>query len=77
MSFKTFIPCDILKPFVKTIAISENEVASSYKVLPDTNIVMGFQYSGNLSYSKDNTKPIPLSSAGITGLIDTYRIFNN
>jgi AraC-like DNA-binding protein len=71
------MPCDILKPFVKTITISENEVASSYKVLPDTSIVMGFQYSGKLFYSKDNTKSIPLSSAGITGLMDTYRIFNN
>jgi AraC-like DNA-binding protein len=77
MSFTTYIPCDILKPFVKTIAISENELASSYKVLPDTSIVMGFQYSGKLSYSKDNTKSIPLSAAGITGLMDTYRVFNN
>jgi AraC-like DNA-binding protein len=77
MGFTTYIPCDILKPFIKTIAISKNEIASSYKVLPDTSIVMGFQYSGSLSYSKDNTKSIPLSSVGITGLMDTYRIFNN
>ncbi len=76
MSFHTFIPCDILKPFVKSFAISENEKADSYKVLPDTSIVMGFQYSGKLSYSENNNA-VPLSSAGITGLRDTYRIFNN
>jgi hypothetical protein len=34
MSFQTFIPSDILKPFVKSFAISENEKADSYKVLP-------------------------------------------
>jgi AraC-like DNA-binding protein len=76
MSFTTYIPTDILKPFVRSFAISENEKADSYKVLPDTSIVMGFQYSGKLSYSENNDD-IPLSSAGITGLRDTYRIFNN
>jgi AraC-like DNA-binding protein len=76
MSFKTYIPSDKLKPFVKAFATSENNVSASYKVLPDTSIVMGFQYSGKLSYSKDN-KFIPLSAAGITGLNDTYKIFNN
>jgi AraC-like DNA-binding protein len=76
VSFQTYIPCDILKPFVKSFAISENETANSYKVLPDTSIVMGFQYSGKLSYSENNDA-VPLSSAGVTGLRDTYRIFNN
>jgi len=76
MSFTTYIPIDILKPFVRSFAISENEKADSYKVLPDTSIVMGFQYSGKLSYSENNDD-VPLSSAGITGLRDTYRIFNN
>lgn len=77
MSFITYIPSDILKGFVNSFAISENEKADSYKVLPSTSIVMGFQYSGNLSYSKDSGKSIPLSPSGITGLMDTYRIFNN
>src|SRR5271156_1383523 len=76
MSFTTFFPCDELKPFVKSFAISESEGPDAYKVLPDTGIVMGFQYSGKLSYTKDN-KTIPLSAAGITGLNDTYRVFNN
>ena len=70
------MPSDILKPYVKSLAISENEKADSYKILPNTSIVMGFQYSGKLSYSENNSA-IPLSSAGITGLRNTYRIFNN
>ncbi len=76
MGFITYIPSDILKPFIKSFAISENEKADSYQVLPDTCIVMGFQYSGKLSYSQEK-KSIPLSSVGITGLMDAYRIFHN
>ena len=76
MSFTTFFPCDELKSFVKSFAISESEGRAAYKVLPDTGIVMGFQYSGNLSYTTEN-KTVPLSAAGITGLNDTYRVFHN
>jgi AraC-like DNA-binding protein len=56
--------------------ISENEKAQSYKVLPGTGIVMGFQFSGKLSFSLED-KTTPLSAAGLTGLMDSYRIFNN
>lgn len=76
MSFATYLPSEILIPFVKSIAISVNEDASSYKILPGTSIVMGFQFSGKLSYSQES-KTIPLNSSGITGLMNSYRIFNN
>ena len=51
MSMKTFSPPDTLKPFVKSVAISRKEKARNFNVLPDTGILMGFQYSGNLSYT--------------------------
>jgi len=76
MSVVTYLPTDILKPFVKSFAISKSEKADSYKILPGTSIVMGFQYSGELSYS-ENSSIIPLKPAGITGLRDAFRIFNN
>lgn len=76
MSFTTYIPSEFLRPFVKSIAISVSESASSYKILPGTSIVMGFQFSGKLTYSQEN-KVIPLNSSGITGLMNHYRIFNN
>lgn len=75
-SFITYMPCDALKPYVKSFAISMNEKASSYKVLPGTGMVMGFQFSGKLSYTQ-NDQVNKLSNAGITGLLDTYRVFNN
>jgi len=76
MKFDTYIPCDSLKPYIRVLAISESEMANTYKVLPGTEIVIGFQYRGKLSYS-DNDQDIPLSSSGLTGLSDRYRIFHN
>lgn len=76
MKYQTYIPCDALRPFVNAFAISETAVEASYKVLPDTGLVMGFQYRGRLSYTEDEME-IPLSTSGITGIRDRYRIFKN
>ncbi len=76
MRFDTYIPCDILKPYVKAFVISENTDGSTYKVLPDTGLVIGFQYSGQLSHLEGN-KRVPLNASGLTGIHDTYRIFQN
>lgn len=74
--FETFIPSPILRPYVKAFAISEAETESTYKVLPDTGVVIGFQYRGRLSYL-ENEKEIHLAASGVTGLRDSYRIFKN
>jgi AraC-like DNA-binding protein len=76
MKFDTYLPCDRLKPYIKHFIISENGDAQTYKVLPDTALVMGFQYAGQLAHVKEHSA-IPLATAGITGLLDTYRIFEN
>jgi AraC-like DNA-binding protein len=76
VSYRVFFPSDELKKFVKTFSISENDEANDYKILPGTSIVMGFQYSGKLSYKNEN-EVIPLSAAGVTGLNDTFRVFSN
>lgn len=47
-----------------------------YKVLPDTGLVIGFQYKGGLSYLDGNLET-KLSKSGVTGLRDSYRIFKN
>lgn len=76
MKFDTYIPCDTLKPYVRILAISESEMAGSYKVLPGTEVVMGFQYKGKLAYAENNQET-SLSSSGLTGLNDSYRMFRN
>ena len=76
MKYETYIPTDILKSFIRILAISESEVANDYKVLPGTELVIGFQYKGKLSYN-DGDRNIPLASSGLTGLSDQYRIFSH
>ena len=76
MRFDSYIPCAILKPYVKTFIISETIEEKTYKVLPDTSLVIGFQYRGNLSLLVKE-QHIKLNSSGLSGLQDSYRIFKN
>ena len=76
MRFDKFIPADGLKPYIKYFIVSENELENNYKVLPSPGIVIGFQYKGKLATIKDN-KESKLTSAGITGIADSYKIFKN
>jgi len=76
MRFQVYLPSDELLPYVKQLVISENEHAAAYTVLPDTALVIGFQYRGRLAYQEED-KENPLATMGVTGLRDTYRIFQN
>lgn len=76
MKFDTYIPCDILKPFVKSFAVQETSKQDTYKVLPDTGLVIGFQYKGKLSRLQNDVE-IPLSISGVSGLADHGRTFKN
>lgn len=76
MKFTPYIPCDALKPFVHLFVVSETVEERIYKVLPDTAIVLGFQYKGQLCYLDDRAE-MPLSSSGVTGLTSRYKIFKN
>jgi len=70
----TFLPTAALQPFVASFAISEEADESTYKVLPDTGVVIGFQYGGSLAV-RDGESFRPLQQSGITGLRDSYRMF--
>jgi len=76
MKFEIHTPCEQLRLYVKHLVVSESDETRSYKVLPGTSLVMGFQYDGKLAYL-DNNIENPLAAAGITGLTDNYRIFKN
>jgi AraC-like DNA-binding protein len=71
-----YIPCEALKPYVRHFSISETPIENSYRVLPETGLVMGFQFKGKL-YQLIDGKEIELSQSGITGLNDTFRQFKN
>lgn len=76
MRFQVYFPSASLLPYVKHLVITENEEAAVYTVLPDTALVIGFQYRGRLAYLEGNDAR-PLATMGITGLRDTYRTFRN
>lgn len=76
MRFDKFIPTKQLKPYIKYFVVSENEIESEYKILPSSGLVIGFQYKGQLATIKEGTIS-QLSSAGITGISDSYKIFKN
>ncbi len=76
MRFDKFIPTPQLLPYIKYFAVSENELENEYKVLPSSGLVIGFQYKGKLALLK-NEEEKKLSSAGITGMADSFRIFKN
>jgi AraC-like DNA-binding protein len=61
---------------VKSFVIQETEEESTYRVLPDTGLVIGFQYKGKLSRLVD-TIETSLSISGISGLADHSRIFKS
>jgi AraC-like DNA-binding protein len=76
MRFDKFIPTDDLKPYIKYFVVSENELAIEYKVLPSPGLVIGFQYKGKLAIVK-NGKENKMTSAGVTGIADSVKIFKN
>lgn len=67
---------EILKPYIRELIIQETTEERIYKVLPDTGLVIGFQYKGKLSYLESQSE-IALSGSGITGLRDQFRMFKN
>lgn len=76
MKFDKHFPNEKLKPYIKYFVVSENELESEYKVFPSSGLVIGFQYKGQLATVKNNTEN-KLTSAGITGISDSFKIFKN
>jgi hypothetical protein len=54
MKFDTYFPTERLKPYIHYFVVSENEVENEYKVFPLPGLVIGFQYSGQLTTLTDN-----------------------
>jgi len=76
MRFDKIIPRDALKPYIKYFVVSEQAEENTYKVFPSTGLVMGFQYQGVLTAIQQNIST-PLASAGITGMTDGFKVFQN
>ncbi|HEY1045346.1 MAG TPA: helix-turn-helix domain-containing protein [Bacteroidia bacterium] len=76
MTFEKHFPNEQLKPYIKYYVVSENEQENEYKVFPSTGMVIGFQYKGSLNLIT-NSNLSQLNAAGITGMTDTHKTFQN
>jgi AraC-like DNA-binding protein len=76
MSYQIWQPIEILRPYVRHFAISHAEVPGNYTVLPDTALVIGFQFSGRVSHITEKVE-VSLDVSGVTGLLDQHRVFKN
>ncbi len=76
MKFEKHLPTDKLKDYIKYYVVSEMDRESEYKVLPSSGLVMGFQYRGQISSIK-NKSLNKMTSAGISGIADGYKVFKN
>ena len=76
MKFDKVIPAEILKPYIRYYVVSENTQQAEYTVFPSSGLVIGFQYRGQLSVVTSHAEK-QLAGAGITGIVDSCRIFRN
>lgn len=76
MKFDKHIPIDRLKPYIKHFIVSENDLENEYKVFPSSGLVIGFQYKGQLTTINGGIEN-KLTSAGITGITDSYKVFKS
>lgn len=76
MKFEKHLPIERLRPYIKLYVVSENETKGEYKVFPSSGLVIGFQYKGQLTTIESNNEN-KLSSAGITGISDSFKLFKN
>lgn len=66
-------PVDILKPYVKKLVIYSIDISQTYKVLPDSSLVIGFQYSGSISLIEHNNTVIFSLFHSMSYLIRVFR----
>ncbi len=76
MKFDKHFSTEQLKPYIKYFVVSENVLENEYKVFPSSGLVIGFQYKGHLATIKDHRES-KLTTAGITGITDGYKVFKN
>lgn len=75
MTFNTYIPSSILKPFIKNYLVIESNAGAVNRVLPDTSLVMAFRYKGNVNYSTDGFEA-NIAVSAISGLRRSARLIN-
>lgn len=74
MTVATYLPCAILKPYIKNYLVIESNNGVVNRVLPDTSLVMAFRYKGVVNYTAEGTQTAAVST--ISGLRRSSRLIN-
>lgn len=64
----------LLTDVLAEACVSRHETAEDYRVLPNIYTVIGFQFSGRIHHVGENR---PLSTFGVTGILDSWRSFRS
>jgi AraC-like DNA-binding protein len=73
MNIETYIPTELLKPFIKGYRIIQSKGGLVNTVLPDTSLAASFRFKGQVNYIEGNgLKDLP--SSAISGLRKSARI---
>ena len=75
MNIVTIRPNESLRPFILTYLIIDSQDGGVNRVLPDTSLVMAFQYKGRISCGAGDTRS-NLPSSSVSGLRKSLRLFN-
>lgn len=75
MHIENHLPCNELKPFIKTFTIIESESGMVNKILPEASLVMAFRFNGSIHYTQQCETAI-LPHAVISGIRKSPRIMD-
>jgi len=69
-----FLPSELLRPFIRSYLILETFEDSVNRVLPDTSLVMGFRFDGQVRNVTNGVQSLPPFI--LSGLRKSVRLFN-
>jgi hypothetical protein len=75
MTIESYLPAEILRPFVKTYRIIESQDELENRVLPNTSLTIAFRFKGKNFYNIDTIKT-ELPNFTFSGLRKTVRLIN-
>ncbi|MDB5210675.1 MAG: Helix-turn-helix domain protein [Sediminibacterium sp.] len=75
MNIDSYIPTELLRPFIRTYIIIESQDELVNNILPDTSLVMAFRYKGRLHCVANDAKNY-LPPSSLSGLRKSRRLFN-
>ncbi|SHM45740.1 helix-turn-helix transcriptional regulator [Mucilaginibacter sp. OK098] len=75
MTVNTYIPANVLKPFIKNYLVIESNYGDVNQVLPDTSLVLAFRYKGNVNYITEGIETVAPVSV-LSGLRKSSRLIS-